>query len=372
MRPVSATFLDVVRGSHRMCARARVVPPGQTGVDPDGEEVPILGGDVQLDASAKVRATLNLDTDPALWPTGAGGLAPYGNEVFVERGIVYGDGGREWVSQGYFRIDTDEQDNAPRGAITVSASDRMAGLIDARLLSPIQFAQGTSVEDTFYYLVQEVYPTATVEFDFDAAGTTFAGSHIAEEDRYAFLLDVATSLGKVMYWDHRGVLQVRTAPDPTHPVFDVNYGENGVLVELARTLTRDGVYNAVVATGETPGETDPVRAVAWDDNPDSATYWFGSFGKVPRFYSSPFIKTQSQARSAAAAMLTRAIGLPYSVDFTAVPNPALEPLDPVRVTYTDRGAAEVHVLETLTIPLVADDGMSAKTREQTLIAIGVE
>ncbi|MFF5992577.1 DUF5047 domain-containing protein [Prauserella flavalba] len=372
MRPVSERFLRSVRGSHQMCARARIVDPGQTGVDPDGVEIPILGGDVQLDASAEIRATLSLNTEPVWWPTGTDGLAPYGNELFVERGIVYGDGAREWVSQGYFRIETDQQRQAPRGEISISASDRMAGIIDARLLSPIQFGQGTSVRDVFEYLVQEVYPNAQLVFDFDADDTTFAGSHIAEENRYAFLLDVAKSLGKVMFWDHEGKLRVETAPDPTSPVFEVNHGEGGVLVELARTLTRNGVYNAVVATGETPGETDPVRAVAWDDNPASPTYWFGPFGRVPRFYSSPFITTQQQARDAAAAMLGRAIGLPYSVDLTAVPNPALEPLDPVRVTYSDRARAEVHVLETLTVPLLAESAMSAATREQTSITIGVQ
>lgn len=374
MRPVSAKFLDVVRGSHQMRSRARIVKPGQTGLDPDGVEIPILAGDVQLDATAQVRATLNLTTEPKLWPADAKGLlTPYGGECFVERGIVYGDGATELVSQGYYRLYQTGQQDAPRGVITLDGRDRMSAIIDARLLSPIQFAQGTSVEDTFSYLVQEVYPSAQIEFDFDAGGTTFAGSHIAEEKRYDFLLDVATSLGKVMYWDHRGVLQVRTAPDPEHPVFDVNHGTGGVLVKLARTLSRDGVYNAVVATGETPGdESDPVRAVAWDDNPASPTYWFGDFGKVPRFYSSPFIKTHAQARSAATALLRRAIGLPYSVDFEAVPNPALEPLDPVQVSYSDQASPEVHVIETLTIPLTPETAVKATTREQANIEIEVQ
>jgi hypothetical protein len=371
MRPVSPEFNRIVRGSHRMCARARIVAPGQTGVDPDGTEIPIVAGDVTHDANAEVRATLDLTTVWD-WPRSATDLlAPYGNEVFVERGIVRENGTKEWVSQGYFRIYAPEQRTVPRGAIRLDARDRMSGIVDARLLTPIQFEQGASVFDTFYYLVQEVYPTAEIVFDFDAAGTTFAGSHIAEEERYGFLLDVAASLGKVMFWDHVGRLRVQSPPDPGAPVFDVNHGKGGVLVEMSRTLSREGVYNAVVATGETPGEGDPVRAVAYDNNPDSPTYYFGGFGKVPRYYSSPFVKTQAQARSAAAAMLTRALGLPYNVEFAAVPNPALEPLDPVRVTYS-QAPAEVHVLEAITLPLVADGAMDARTREQTSIQIGLE
>ncbi|PRX48688.1 uncharacterized protein DUF5047 [Prauserella shujinwangii] len=371
MRPVSPKFLRVLRGSHRMRARARIVAPGQTGTDPAGVEVPILTGNVVLDATADVRATLDLITLTD-WPRGAGGLvAPYGAEAFVERGLVYGNGDTEWVSQGYFRLYQTEQQDVPRGAIQLAGRDRMSGIADARLLTPLQFATGTSVREVFEYLVQEVYPTASIEFDFDADNATLTRSHIAEEKRYEFLRDLATALGKTMFWDHRGVLQVRDAPDPTRPAWEVNGGEGGVLVQMSRTLTREGVYNAVVATGEAPDTENPVRAVAWDDNPDSPTYWNGPFGKVPRFYSSPFVETVEQAKAAARALLVKSIGLPYNVDLTAIPNPALEPLDPVQVRYDSGTRAETHVLERLTLPLLATEAMTATTREQTLIRIGV-
>src|SRR5262249_54713756 len=111
MRPVSERFLRTVRGSHTMIARARV--PGTIsyiGVDPPGTETPIRAGNVVLDATADIRATLDLTT-PGPWPTTPTGLlTPYGTEVFIERGIDYGDGIREWVSQGYFRLYQVEQD----------------------------------------------------------------------------------------------------------------------------------------------------------------------------------------------------------------------------------------------------------------------
>jgi len=68
-------------------------------------------------------------------------------------------------------------------------------------------------------------------------------------------------------------------------------------------------------------------------------------------------------------MLRGNLGLPYSVDFTSVPNPALMPYDPVRVRYP--GRSEVHVIERLTIPLTAEQPMPAATREQTTIILGV-
>lgn len=376
MRPVSDRFLRVVRGSHKACFRATVVTGMQTGVNPAGTEIPILGGDVELDANADVRGTVDLTTDGSLWPdTTSGLLAPYGAELHIARGIEYGAGEREWVSQGYFRIYTTNQDDAPRkGPIRIAARDRMSGIIDAKLTAPTQFAENVSVQAVFDTLVGEVYPTAVVEFDFDATTSTFPGSHILEEDRYTFLLDIVKSLGKVMFWDYEGKLQVRDAPMPSTSttVFDVNHGRDGVLVSMGRSRSREGVFNAVVVTGEAPGDQAAVRAVAKDMSPTSPTYWLGAFGKVPRFYSSSFITTTEQAGVAAAALLARNLGLPYHVDFTLIPNPALEPLDVVQVSYRDEAQVELHVLEKLTIPLTVEGVMSADTRERSLEDIGIE
>lgn len=373
MRPVTDAFLRSLRGSHRMCARATVVSGFPTGVSPVGDTIPVESGDVQYDASAKIRANLDLAIPGEYWPDTPDALVnPYGTEVFIERGIVLGGGAREWVSQGYYRIESVEQDDATGGLVRLSGKDRMAGIIDARLEAPIQFGPATAVSTVFDTLVLDVYPTATIEFDFDAGATTFPGNHIAEEDRHGFLDDIVRALGKVWFWDYRGVLRVEDPPAPGLSVWDVNAGEGGVLVAMSRERTREGIYNAVVAHGEAPGTNTVVRAVARDMNPASPTYWLGAFGKVPRYYSSPFITTVTQASTAAASLLTRTLGLPYAIDFQAVANPALEPLDPVLVTYSSRKKAELHVIEKLTIPLTADQALTATTRDQTDLDVDVE
>jgi len=360
-----------LEGSHDMVSEARIVAPGQTGVDPTGTPLTILAGDVQMDGTADVRSTLDITVDGnGAWPTGASGLlAPYGNEVFVRRGVDFGGGRREWVSLGYHRIDSIGQESAPQGPIAVAGQDRMAGIVDARLTAPIQFAAGTTLAVIVSSLVTEVYPAAVIEWDDATDDQTVGRALIAEEDRYGFLGDLVTSRGKVWYWDHRGVLRIESPPDPAAPVWTVSYGQDGVLLSLSRSLSREGVYNGVVATGEGADTETPARALVVDNNPASPTRWGGPFGKVPRFYSSPFIGDDSQAASAGAAMLTRSLGLPYSADFTAVPNSALVPYDPVRVRYP--GRTETHVIERLTMPLVAEQPMPATTREQTTTSLGV-
>lgn len=369
MKPISAAFENALRGSHQMVARARVVTEFQTGINPAGTEIPILSGDVQLSASSTIRATLDLETNGA-WPDRADSLlAPYGNEIFVERGIVLGNGEVEYAPLGYFRIYSPEQNDAPLGTIRISAKDRMSGIVDARLFKPRQFQVGQSLGDILEDLVREVYPKAVIEWDDDTNEETLLRAQIAEEDRYAFLNDLVTSYGKVMFFDHRGVLVVKSPPNPRVPVFEVNHGRNGVLVSVSRQLTREGVYNAVVASGEGADTGEPVRAVVVDSSPHSPTFFYGNFGKVPRFYSSPFITTEAQALSAATSILGKELGLPYSVDFTSVPNPALEPLDCVKITFP-KGRAELHIIEQITIPLDSSGVLQANCRQGTNISIG--
>lgn len=369
MRPVSERWLRTVRGSHQMVVEARVVAPGQTGVEPAGTTLQVLSGDVSMDATADVRSTVDM-TVLAPWPTGAGSLlAPYGTEIHLRRGIRYGDGTTEWVSLGYHRIDAVEQDGVD-GAVRVSASDRMAGLIDARLLQPVQHALGTPYGTIVSQLVREVYPDAVIEWDEPAAAAAGLGrTLVGEESRWEYLQELVTSLGLVWWWDHRGVLRIGPSPSPSQPVWAVDSGEGGVLVGLRRSISREGVYNAVVASGDAADEIAPPRAVAYDEGAGSPTRWGGPFGKVPRFYSSPFISTTAQAQSAAAAMLQQTLGVPYNVDLTMVPHAALEPLDPIVVAHPH--GQELHVLETLRVPLAADAAMTGSTREQTLMVVGV-
>lgn len=372
MLPVSDAFLAAVRGSHRIVSRARVITPGVTGANPAGVDLRILDGSVTLDATADVRGSLDL-TVVEPWPDGntTADLVPYGTEVAISRGIVFGNGAIERAPLGIYRLVTVEQDDAPAGALRISAQDRMSGIVEARMLTPVSYAASETFGEVVTELVEAVYPAAVIEWD-DASDLEPIGRKVVvEEDRYGFLRELVTSLGKVFFWDYRGVLVIRDPPDPTVPVWDVDAGASGVLVEASRALSREEVYNAVVATGEALDDVAPPLGIAYDLDPTSVTYWNGDFGKVPRRFSSPFITTNAQAVKAAQNMLAEALGLPYAVDLSVVPNPALEPLDVVRVTYPpDRTRSpavrqETHVLDVLTIPLNPAGTLTASTRLQT-------
>jgi hypothetical protein len=378
VRPVSDRFLSTLRGSHLAVFRARVQPEFRTGTNPGGVEIPILGGDVKYSATAEIRSTLSLTTEWP-WPVSASDtLAPYGHYVYVERGLAYGNGQREWVGLGYYRIDTIEQDEAPGGVIEISGSDRNAGLRDGRFLAPQQFPSTMTNGDLVNALIWGVYFFAgIIEWDdTDVRDDTINRTIVAEDDRLGTLLDLLKSLGKIGYWDHRGIFVIKTPPSTAGaPAWTIDAGQDGVLVQMSRGLTREGVYNAVVATGEAGDTTAPAYGVAFNLDPSSPTYYGGEFGSVPMFYSSPFITTDAQARTAAEALLRQKLGLPYQVDLSSIANPAIEPYDVLGVAYpkTSRSRAlltETHVVDEATVPLTPDEPVKLKTREQQTELIG--
>lgn len=360
-------FQNATAGSHTARIEARLLTTYQTGPDPDGTETLITSGDVTYDASADIWATAEVSTYGS-WPrTAASALAPYGNEIFLRRGIdLGGANGTIWSELGYFRIvePTGEGD----GLIRVTLEDRMAGLIDARFLTPRVIGKGRTVGNVFRDLVEEVYPLAEVVFDDAAEFGTLARDVIVEKDRYQFLADLTESLGKVMHWDGHGRLQVRTPPIASTPRWRISSGAGGVLIRADKRITRRDVYNAVVARGEGAGEEAAALGVAVDDNPESPTYFHGRFGQVPKFYSSPLLADNAGAQKAAATMLRNQLGVPYNADLTAVANPAVRPWDPVLVT-TRGGDREAHVLKNVTVPLGVENALTARTVEQTHVSV---
>lgn len=366
----AADFADLVSGSHTARFLCIAVDGFQTGDTPTGTALKIIEGEVELDATAEVRGSGSV-TLAESWPTARNlALAPYGAEVFVARGVDTGASGVLWAPLGYYRIGEDEQDDASEGPITLTLEDRMATIIDSRFLAPRQWLAGTTVGDIVNEVVTEIYPDAVIVFDDDSDLSQLGRSIIVEESRFEVLATLANGLGKIFYWNAVGELVFETVPDEQTPIWVVKAGIDGALVNADRSLSRDGVYNAVVVIGEGADQIAPVRAVATNAQESSPTFFGGPFGRVPRFYSSPFITTQLQAENAAVNLLRQFLGATYDVGLSAIPNPALQPYDVIRVIYSD-GTRELHTVEKVTIPLDVDNPLGVSTRQSTVINVGV-
>jgi hypothetical protein len=363
----------VVSGSHTPIFEARVLPTaGALGPDPDGVELSIVDGHVSMDGTADIQRTLDLTTEGLPFPRRIGDvLLPDGTEVFVRRGVDIGSTVL-WVPLGYFRVQAAARPgDHPRGAIRLAGMDRMVGIVDAELLAPQQFDATRTFGFVFAQLVHPVYPAAVILFDDELETEEIGRPLVVERSRYEPLRTLAQGRGKILYWDGEGVLRIESAPDPDDPVWEVRAGRGGVLVAAQEEVTRDDVRNAVVVTSQGGDALAPARAVAIDDGPQSMTRFGGRFGQVPEHISTPAATTAEQAEQAARDTLLRRAGLPHRVSFEAVPNPALVPYDPVRVTLRD-GTRQKHVIETLRLPLTATGGaLQCRTREQRLSQIRV-
>jgi hypothetical protein len=362
-------FAAVISGSHAPIFEARLVDPDATGPDPDGDDLPVIDGHVILDGTADVQGRLDLTTRLARFPRRIGDQAlPDGSVVFVRRGVDLGDT-LLWAPLGYFRVEAVGQPDAPDGEMRLVGYDRMRGIIDSPLLAPRQFAATATFGSVFADLVGDVFPTATIVFDDELEFQPLGRLLVVEQSRHEPLKTLAQGRGKIAYWDGAGVLQVRTAPDPSQPLWEVRAGRGGVLSSAQREISRTDVVNAVVVRSQGLDTLAPARAAAIDDGPNSITRFGGRFGVVPEHITIPAKTTAGQARQAAVDTLLRRAGLPYRVEYAAVPNAALRPYDPVRVTLSD-GTREKHVNEVIRIPLRANAGaMTARTREQRLSRI---
>jgi hypothetical protein len=367
MRPVSAAWARTAAGSFTPFFRATVLDYFQTGTAPIGTRVPIVDGEVTLDGSADVYASGRLTLPGSYWPDPHGDhlVAPYGPEVYLQAGIKYRDDLVELVGLGYFRIRTVGQKRATiSGPVEMSLSDRMAGIGRAVLLAPIAFPAATTNGEFAEALVTEVYPDAEIEWDDEIENLPIGRDVVVEDDRLAPLKSMALSVGKIVRFDHRGVLVFFTAPNPldSQPVARLYGGRGGVLSEVSRDLSDEGVINAVVAKGDGADEVGGAYGLAIDLDPASVTRYDGPFGPSPSFIKSSLITSDDVAIIAANAELRRNAGLPHSLAFEVSPNYALEPDDLVEIEQPN--SIGRHVIGSLTIPMIAGAIMSGVTRLQ--------
>jgi hypothetical protein len=383
MYELTQRFLDTVTGSHRARVRVQVLPTDsmpQFGPAPTGGiELPVLDGDIKLTSTQDVNGTCDFTISGDYWEL----LQPYGAELFVERGIDFGDGTYEMVPCGYYGIEEISQDKAPSGPVRVAGADRSRRLQRSRVVYPIEFPAGTTHRVIFNCLVNGVIPQGQTlknygMYFFGDVPMTFTAydpdtaklgtSLTCEDDAHAFLAKLADAKGCVLRFDRHGelVVQLRNIPPGAESVYSIRGGPVGNLIAAARKVTREGIYNMVVARGSDPANPTGYR-LAYNTDPTSPLIWDGPFGVVPRYYASPLLVTNDSADAAAETVLSRYKGLPSSLALLSVPNPALDPLDVVDVRLGSTVAT--HLIDQVSIPLVGSEPVQIVTRTLNEILI---
>lgn len=346
MYPVSARFLPRLAESHTPVTQVLLIGT-------DGQTIPVehTGGSVPVDRGQAIRRTCTVTgCDPSLIPlTPADELATYGARLRIAVGVDYGDGTRELAAVGVFRLDEVTGDPS-FGPVTLTGKSLECIVADDLFTEPYR-ATGTVVT-AVTALIRRSIPDAEI---LPLIGTVTIGARTWDQggDPWAAVQEIAAAAGAEVFTNGDGVFVIATLPDilTTDPVWTVSAGQGGVYITGSRAMRSAGVHNGVLAIGENTEEgVAPVRWLATDDDPGSPTYWSGPFGRRPTVYSSSTLTSTAAARSAAELRLRAAKAPNASGDFTAMPNPALEPGDVIRVVHPD-GLKELHQAASFTVPL---------------------
>ncbi|WP_442868135.1 hypothetical protein [Brevibacterium sp. BDJS002] len=273
----------------------------------------------------------------------------------------------ETVPLGVYRVEEVSQAGLRTGRAQLDGLSLESQVMDERFHQPRTIEVGTG-QYWATTLIKEVLPEIGMSW---RLGDTAIPQLIEERDRWG-LIDgrsrdpsIAKSLGGRVFCDSRGSFVA--APVPTledEPVWTLAAGQGGALVEPQQTLSRDGVYNQIVASGASENGQPPIGpAVASDSDPVSPTYYKGPFGAVPLFYTSKLLTTFPQCQQAALALLAPRLGLKQKVSVSSLVNYAIEPDDVITVTMPG-GHDENHIIDSVSYPLTGGT-MTLQTRSTT-------
>ncbi|CAM5407676.1 hypothetical protein SMICM304S_11402 [Streptomyces microflavus] len=336
MQTVSSQFLTALTTSHSMTVSVSAMLGSLVTIP----AVPVTDGAVTVDRGSKVQRTLSLTVaDPELLPWGeADPLAVYGQKLIVTRGIRFAGGQIESVPLGTFRINEPAGDTL-YGPVTLTGQSSECYIIDDKFMAPASTRGYATCVDAMEYLIRQTLPDAVIVNT--TAGSRNPACAIATwdagADRWDAVQQIALSMQAEIFVDALDRFVIADIPDVSTAavVWDIAEGEGGTLMSAARAMSRTAVFNAVVASGEnTATGGAPVSAVAYDTNPSSPTRWSGPFGHVPRYISSALWTTTGARQAAADYALFDAVARNVQLSIAAIPNPALEAGDYLRISRT--------------------------------------
>jgi hypothetical protein len=338
--------LDMFRYSRKQVCRVDLFH----GTTLDIRGLKVVSGSVGSDRKANVRRTLDCVLALDSWDDLP--LDVYHSRAQVWLGVETSPDKVALFPCGVFRIN--QLSRTRRGEISITGDSLEAYVIDDRFFTPRTPTKNASTLAAIQGLIRESLPDAI----FHITATQDKPIHMTapwDRDRWEAVTILADSIDAEVYnrADGRFVIANKLSFNTAaaKPVWKVTAGQTGVLVSESVNNSRERVYNAVVAHAQNSAtNVPPVWAAVVDANPASRTYWHGLYGHVPRFYSNPNFSTKAQCLSAAKNMLSEAIAENRTLDFTMVPNPALEVGDVVAVSIMD-GTIENHMIDTLNIPL---------------------
>lgn len=318
----------------------------------------VSDGNIRVDLEGQIRRSGNVTiADLRFVPTLSTTLSPQGTEILIRQGVVYPNGEEELVPLGVFQLEITEWgelDRAPKLQIYDRAKVMSQSGLSNLVSRSGHMAQAVVIEflEWFYPNLAPISPVAL--FDPTLADYRLPGGHSFEQgDYWAAIQDLCRNMGGDLHFDVSGQPRcklIEALDSQRVPVETIDAGESGVLVDATHSYSREGVYNAVSVIGAAQEDGITPNAVVYNLDGSSPLRYGGPFGKVIQVVNDTSLTTDAQCYSRARTELEQYTGLAYSLDFSAIPNPALDVGDFVKFVYPDE-TAELHQISTLGIPL---------------------
>lgn len=343
------------------------------------DDIPVISGTEEFDDSLRVPERVQLSVPRILdgvdlIPTGpTSALAPYGQRLHLKVGVDSVSGSTEWIDRGEFLIHTVQLQGEE---IAITAVGLLELIDEARLVAAFRPA------GTFTTALRAlVEPALTVVIDpavtlLDRAVPTDLNE---DEDRLQALLNLLTAWPARAQVDPAGFLRILTTDDypdgGTVQLYNFTDPDGADqrfanVLQVGGAVTRDGLYNTVVARGQA-ADGNTVIGVAYDNTTGGATSRRSYFNPlpVPFYYFSPLMSTAQQCYDAAGSILRRKAALSAQrLQMDCVPDPRMLGNDVI--TYRPQrssaaGDTLATIVERLVMPLTADSGpMRLLLREQ--------
>lgn len=382
---ITSRYLEAIRYDHAKYTRVVYSDPvaGATTTLADtsaGDRyAQILDGSVTVDATSNVRRTLNLTLAglEATWDI----LDTVNGELTVTRGVRYTDGTVEWVPLGVFRVTQDALNYGSSKTLTITSAPDRWGRVQRATLPPTGRASvpSNTAWQEVQRLVEGAWSTGAATFpgwsNLDTTATTKAGLQLWDSgDREAAILPFLTANAVECFFDASGLAVLQPVPQLSNdstPIWTIDAGVTGVLIDADRTRDRSRAYNVVIVS---TNRTDVIFAPVEVENTDPADPLSVPNAGYQAIEVSLPVYNSGQARTAGLAILNKSVGIAKQLSMQALHNDALEAGDVVDVILPKTDAnlprpSELHILDVLTIPLTPTP-MELQTRSTVPATLG--
>jgi hypothetical protein len=346
MLACSDRFLASLRQAHLIASSCQLWFPGEA----SPVEVGVEAGSVTIDATAQARRRGSVQIP---WSLSAGielGLdlrsLALGGYATLRHGLRYPTGERELLTLGHLRVESVSWETLAQSA-SLELADRMAQVRDEPFTAPFA-AGGLRPAAAAVQIVQGVFG-ASIGYSTPHDPAITLADVWYSESRAEALTALEQAASAQSYFDAEGDFVFASA-EPGPPVWAVDAGEEGVMIDAGEDLDRTGVYNGVLVTGQSTADSAPISALAVEDDPELPTRWGGPFGKVVLVAQSSSVQDAAQALAAAESLLRLRLKATRRLKLAAAPCPALEAGDTIDVLFPD-GREERHQIDAVTVDM---------------------